>query len=173
MTEMVRMGARASLAEDQRPCDLLLVPTVIELFEVPPDADAAFLAEWRRERAGATLYRALRDDVPFRFVSLTPEAGAGYELAHEDGTPDVAGGVTQIVPFADDELLPAWQQLREATSAQRGYLGSRLYRRDAPTDFRYIAMTRWSSPLMVARAAREIDTTLPLPFHSALYLLAE
>jgi hypothetical protein len=34
---------------------------LIELFEVQPDDDEAFLADWRRER-NATLYRALGDD---------------------------------------------------------------------------------------------------------------
>lgn len=137
---------------------------LIELFEVAPGDDDAFLAEWRRERGGATLYRALRDDAAVRFVSVSLADTGGYELVHEDGTPDVAGGATQITPLAED--VSVWHQLREAMSAQRGYLGTRLYRALGPTDVRHIAITRWSSPLMVARASHEIE----FPSGAALYL---
>jgi hypothetical protein len=131
----------------------------IELFTVAPGDDDAFLASWRRERAGATLYRALRDDVPLRFVGVAP--GAGYELAHEDGTPDVGGGAIQITVLDEPS---GWQRAREAMSTRRGYLGSRLYRGADG----YVAITRWSSPLMVARAAREVE----FPGAAALYLEA-
>jgi heme-degrading monooxygenase HmoA len=52
---------------------------LISAFEVPPDADAAFLAAWEQAREppsrseGATLpalHRALRADADFRFVSV-------------------------------------------------------------------------------------------------------
>ena len=39
---------------------------LIDLFEVSPDADEAFLADWESERVeGGVLYRALREDVDF------------------------------------------------------------------------------------------------------------
>ena len=46
----------------------------VELFAVPPGEDDAFLAAWREEARPAVLYRALRDDVDFRFVEIG-EAG--------------------------------------------------------------------------------------------------
>src|SRR3954471_14522732 len=61
--------------------------TLINAFEVPPDADEPFVAGWERARDflatkdgfGATaLHRALRDDAEFRFVDVarvdSPEA---------------------------------------------------------------------------------------------------
>jgi hypothetical protein len=43
----------------------------IDLFEVAPESDDAFLADWESERGGsAVLYRALRADVEFRFVAV-------------------------------------------------------------------------------------------------------
>ena len=92
---------------------------MIELFAVPPAEDAAFLAAWSAEApAGATLHRALRADVPYRF------AGSAA------GGPDAAGGVLLIVPFevpdGEDARFPAaWEEVREvfspaaATSARR------------------------------------------------------
>ena len=97
----------------------------ITLFEVPPEADAPFLAWWERARdrraaedgVGATaLHRALRRDAAFRFVDLTRVEGprssgqavAGpsfrahpglYEIAREDGDADGDGGVILINPF--------------------------------------------------------------------------
>jgi hypothetical protein len=126
--------------------------TLIELFEVPPERDEAFLADWRAARAGATLYRALRDDVPVRFVSIARDGGS-YELVHEDGAVDERGGVTLITPLditadAEPEFLRAWHEARDATARHRGYLGTRLYRSGS----RFITVARWSSPLMVARA---------------------
>ena len=64
------------------------------------------------------LYRALRPDVDFRFVAVD-EAGDGYEVVREHGTPDVAGGVVLVNPFAvpdgeDDAFLADWDV------AQRG-----------------------------------------------------
>jgi hypothetical protein len=126
--------------------------TLIELFEVPPEADEAFLADWRAARAGATLYRALRDDVPVRFVSIAPDGGS-FELVHEDGAVFAAGGVTLIDPIdisaaAEPEFLRVWHETRAATARHRGYLGTRLYR----SGTRFITIARWSSPLMIARA---------------------
>jgi heme-degrading monooxygenase HmoA len=53
--------------------------TLINAFEVPPAADEAFLAGWKRARdflagregfAATALHRALRPDVDFRFVNV-------------------------------------------------------------------------------------------------------
>jgi hypothetical protein len=151
------------------------VATLIEFFEVPPSRDEAFLADWRRERgaSGATLYRAIRDETPVRFVSVAP--GAAYELVHEDGDVDGSGGVIQITTFAagDADFLPAWQRVHEIETGRRGYLGTRLYR--AP-DSRYVAIARWSSPLMVFRTAQEPEferaaAALPGAPQSALYTI--
>jgi hypothetical protein len=140
------------------------MPGVIELFAVPPDEDAAFLAAWAAEAPpGATLHRALRADVPHRFASLA------------SGGPDGAGGVLLIVPFdvpagEGDRFLASWEPVREVFSARRGYLGAELlHSRDA----RFVAVVHWSSPLMYARAVREqgdLIAALPFPSHPALYL---
>src|SRR4051812_23174484 len=96
---------------------------LIEAFEVPPDADDAFLAGPRP--AGATVHRALRDDVDFRFVEVsradapadrpTPFAShaARYEVAHEDGAPDGSEGVVlinffEVPPDADEAFVAGW-----------------------------------------------------------------
>src|SRR5262249_733127 len=91
----------------------------ISVFEVPVEADEGFVGGW----AGPTLLKALRADVDFRFVAVgDAEAAAGefavhsalYEVVHEEGTPDGAGGVVLINPFevpdgADAEFLAAWE----------------------------------------------------------------
>jgi hypothetical protein len=138
----------------RRACHLRRV-TLIELFEVPPERDADFLADWRRERDEATLYRAVREDVAVRFVSVGP--GGSYALAHEDGDVDGAGGVIVVAPIvaADDAFVAGWQRLRELLAARRGYLGTRLYR--SASDYPCVVVTRWSSPLMVFRATRDPD----------------
>jgi heme-degrading monooxygenase HmoA len=126
---------------------------LIEFFEVPPDADEAFLADWERERSGATLYRAIRDDTPVRFVSVGP--GDSHQLSHEDGDIDGAGGVTLIEPF-HEQFLADWQRLRTLLAVQRGYLGSRLYRAGVE-GVPCVGITRWSSPLMRHRAVQRPD----------------
>lgn len=99
--------------------------TLINAFEVPPDADDAFVAGWERGRQlqATALHRALRSDVDFRFVEValvdSPQAWketvsdpaspgaqmpfrahAGlYDVVREDGTPDVEGGAVLINPF--------------------------------------------------------------------------
>lgn len=109
---------------------------LIEAFEVPPDADDAFVAAWERARAlpaergaarASALHRALRADVTLRFVHTalvdSPAAGwdAGAELPFpghagrydaddEDGEPDGAGGVLLICPYA----VPAGEEERFA-----------------------------------------------------------
>ncbi|HEX5620812.1 MAG TPA: hypothetical protein VFX51_20495 [Solirubrobacteraceae bacterium] len=145
--------------------------TLIEFFEVPPDADEAFLAEWHDARAGATLYRALREDAAVRFVSIALDGGS-YELVHEDGQVDEPGGVTLIEPFEGHEgFVAAWQRLRALLATQRGYLGSRLYSATAE-DLPYVAVIRWSSPLMRHRALQRPDVQMaaePLRSFPTLY----
>jgi heme-degrading monooxygenase HmoA len=164
------------------------VATLINPFEVPPEADEAFVASWRRD---STLYRALREDVDFRYVEVAPESGlpeAGgefpshpglYDVARIDGTPDVDGGVVLINPFevpddGDERFLAGWDRARQVLAEQRGYLGTRLHRSVAAADFRFVNVARWSSPLMFARARedprfREAAQAIPFPSHPALY----
>jgi heme-degrading monooxygenase HmoA len=138
-----------------------------------------------REVPGATVYRALRDDVEFRLVSIagggaTPD-GALYEVVHEDGAPEGAGGVVLINPFAvpegaDAEFLAGWNAAREALAGEHGYLGTRLHRAVGPADFRYVNVARWSSPLMFARATarpefREAAAQMRFASHPALYTI--
>jgi hypothetical protein len=117
---------------------------VIELHEHEPAA-----------LEGGRLYRALRADVRHRFVVFAP--GSGYEVAHEDGDPDGAGGVVLVEPFAvssadDERFLAAWHETHAALAARHGYLGTRMYRGVTPAEPRWVEVTRWSSPLMYARA---------------------
>jgi hypothetical protein len=126
--------------------------TRITLYATEPEDDAA-----------GVLYRALRPDVDFRFVSVAE--GDGYEVVREDGTPDVEGGVVLIDPFEvpageDDAFLAGWDAARATLGRQRGYLGARLHRATGPAEFRFVDLARWSSPLMVQRA---------LPSRPALY----
>lgn len=160
---------------------------LINLFEVPPGDDEAFLAAWEPERAaGGVLLRALRADADFRFVELAAvepgaaAAGAGlYEVVHEDGTPDGAEGVTLVNPFEvpageDERFVAGWERARASLADQRGYLGTRLHRSAGAADFRFVNVARWSSPLMFARATqrpefRAAGADLPYPGHPALY----
>jgi heme-degrading monooxygenase HmoA len=178
---------------------------VIIAFEVPPDADADFIAAWEHTRdrlvtiplSGMTLHRALREDVDFRFVAVAQvddrraweeaisdplpfisHAGV-YEVVREHGQPDVTGGVVLINPFevppdADEPFLTGWDGARPVLAQQQGYLGIRLHRSLALTDFRFVNIARWSSPLMFARALKRpefTDAVAAMPFlsHPALY----
>jgi hypothetical protein len=107
-----------------------------------------------------TVYRALRDDAAHPFVTLAD--GPGYDEVHKDGDPDGRGGVIVIEPGPDPA---AWHRLREQLATQRGYLGSRLLR--SPQDG-FVAVSRWSSPLMYARATKGVELT----WQPALYLPA-
>ena len=159
-----------------------MTSVAFEAFDVPPDADPAFLADWTEARpaGGALLCRALRLDVRPRYVAIGRAAGAGpgdpHRLVWEDGAPEGAGGVLLIEPFAvpagaDERFLAGWTAVRERFAAQRGYLGARLYR---GAD-RFVAVVRWSSPLMYARTLRQPEVSeaiaaLPFPGRPALYL---
>jgi hypothetical protein len=122
--------------------------------------------------AAGVLYRALRPDVDFRFVSVGE--GDGYEVVREHGTAGwgrISGGVVLIDPFEvpageDDAFLAGWDDARAVLAEQQGYLGARLYRASGPADFRFVDLTRWSSPLMVQRA---VAKGIPVPSRPALY----
>jgi Antibiotic biosynthesis monooxygenase len=85
--------------------------------------------------------------------------------------------VLLIVPFEvpagdDHRFLAAWEAVREAFSARRGYLGAQLLRSQ---DARFVAVVHWSSPLMYARTVREegdVVAALPFPGRPALYVRA-
>jgi hypothetical protein len=131
----------------------------IELLEHEPTPGAA-----------AAVYRALRRDVPFPFVAVGGDAGARYDVVHEDGAADGPGGVVLIDPFeappeADAAFLADWHAARAELAAHRGYQGSRLYRAAGPAAFRFVAFSRWSSPLAFARAAGGASAARP-----AMYL---
>jgi hypothetical protein len=125
----------------------------------------------RAPRGVGTLHRALREDVPFPFVAVGGTEGGAYEVVHEDGAPDGAGGVVLIDPFdvppdADAAFLADWHAARAALAAHGGYQGTRLYRAVGPAEFRFVAFSRWSSPLAFARAAGG-----PSVAHPAMYLV--
>jgi hypothetical protein len=128
----------------------------------------AFLDKEPAAPAGGSLYRALRDDVAFRFVAVAP--GDAYEVVHADGAPE-GKGVVLIDPFdvppdAAAAFLADWHAARAALASHRGYQGTRLYRAVGPAEFRFVAFSRWSSPLAFARAVG--GPTVP---HAPLYLL--
>jgi hypothetical protein len=147
----------------------------------PPPEPRAWIAllESADGRTGGVLYRALRADVAPRFVHITrdappPPGAAAYDIVHEDGDPDGAGGAVLIAPLdGDDELTARWEALREQLAGRQGYLGSRLYRSAGAADFRFVALVRWSSPLMYARTLRQPaaeQALAALPGEPALYL---
>ena len=143
--------------------------THIEVFAVPPGEDGDFLAAWSEEPRPATLYRALRDDVDFRFAALG--AAGPYAVVREEGAPDTEGGCLLIDPFEvpageDERFLADWDASRAALDGRRGYLGARLLHSDED-DFRFVGITRWSSPLMFFRA-REA-AAISFASHPALY----
>jgi hypothetical protein len=157
----------------------------ISLFEVAAEEEGGFVAAWGAP--AAVLLRALRDDVEFRFVAVGERAGPGtrpaatalYEVAREDGTPDVSGGVVLVNPFEvpgddDERFLAGWDAARAGLAEQQGYLGTRLHRSAEPARFRFVNIARWSSPLMFARALQRPEfaaaaRAIPFPSHPALY----
>jgi heme oxygenase (mycobilin-producing) len=185
---------------------------LISAFEVPPDADAAFIAAWEQardllsQREGAALpalHRALRPDAEFRFVNVarveSPKAwrqaigdaelpggtirfkahSGLYEVVHEDGAPEGAGGVILINPFEvtagdEDRFVADWDRARELLARQRGYLGTRLHRSLAAASFRFVNIARWSSPLAFSKAVQQPEfqhaaAAMTFPSHPALY----
>jgi hypothetical protein len=104
-----------------------------------------------------TVYKALRDDVAHPFVTI--DDGPGYDEVHSDGDSHGRGGVTCIERVPDP---PTWHELHKKLSTHRGYLGSRLLR----SEDGHVAISRWSSPLMYARAIKGVD----IPWQPALYL---
>jgi len=141
--------------------------TRIEVFDVPADEDEAFLAAWDDEARDARLHRALRRDVAARFVAVGPPQPVGYEVVEETGDVDGAGGVIAIDLFVEPEgdeerFLAAWRSRHDDLAARRGYLGSRLYRGSRDDALAFVCLTRWSSPLMVARAGGQA-------VHAAVY----
>lgn len=103
-----------------------------------------------------------------------PAHRAAYEVAHEDGDPEGAGGVLLITFFAGPALeSDEWARLHAVFAARQGYLGTRLHAALGPADF--CEVVRWSSPLMYARALQLPETAdaiaaLPFAGRAALYL---
>jgi hypothetical protein len=154
----------------------------ITFFRVPPADDDRFVAAWDRARdrdAPAALYRALREDVGFRFVEVAHAADPPlYEVAHEDGAPDGAEGVIRIEGFevppgADERFLAGWRAAHAALAAQPGYQGARLHRAVGEAELRFVEIARWSSPLGFSKAVRGAGPhPVGVPSHPALYLVA-
>jgi hypothetical protein len=71
-----------------------------------------------------------------------------------------------VPPDADAAFLAEWHAARVESAAHRGYQGTRLYRAVGPADARFVAFSRWSSPLAFARAAGG-----PSVAHPPMYLL--
>jgi len=73
-----------------------------------------------------------------------------------------------VPPHDDEAFLADWESER----VEPGVL-YRALRPDA--DFRFVAVVRWSSPLMVARTLQQPEAeraiaSIPFPGHPALYL---
>jgi len=123
---------------------------VIELFAVGPEEDDAFLAAYAAEAPpGHALYRSLRADARYRYASVP------------DGPPHGALLIVELDPRA----LDAWSEVVRAFTPRQGFLGAELH--DGP-----VAVVRWSSPLMYARATNALgDLVAALPFSAtaALY----
>jgi hypothetical protein len=103
---------------------------MIEFFDVPPDADQAFLAAWNAAAEhGTTLHRALREDTQPRFAALSDPEG-----------PDAGALLLVSAPADWDDLVAGW-------AGRQGFISARL---DGD-----VGVVHWSSPLMYARALRE------------------
>jgi heme oxygenase (mycobilin-producing) len=173
--------------------------TLINVLEVPAEADDAVVASWddllaaRNSVGAAVLHRAWRPDAEFRFVVTAGAAGAWrevadpavtehpgvYEVVHEDGVPDGTQGVVLVNPFEvpsgeEERFVAGWTRVRDMLAPQRGYLGTRLHRAVGRADFRFVNIARWSSPLMFSRAigradVRQATAVMPFTSHPALY----
>ena len=81
-----------------------------------------------------------------------------YEIVHEDGTPDDAGGVILINPFEvpageEERFLAAWEsRSRAARALSADTSGRGCIAASAAASFRFVNIARWSSPLMFSRA---------------------
>jgi hypothetical protein len=96
---------------------------MVELFDVRNADEAAFREAWRAAApAGATLHRALRDDVQPRYAALSDPPG-----------PDAGVLLLSREPVE-------WEPLR----GRQGFIAGR---RDGG-----LTILHWSSPLMLARA---------------------
>jgi heme-degrading monooxygenase HmoA len=174
------------------------MPTLISAFEVPPGSDNAFLRAFREAATTVSpgvLHRALRDDVGLRFVHVArvgsaeelppvalpfPAHRAAYRVLQEDGEAEGAGGTVLITPFevpdgGDERFVAHWDRLRGLFSGRQGYLGSRLHHRIGQDGFGYVAIVRWSSPLMYARTLQQPEVeraaaAQPFRGRPALYL---
>jgi hypothetical protein len=114
---------------------------MIEFFDVPPDADEAFLEAWTAAAVdGATLHEALRDEVQPRFAALSNPGG-----------PDAGALLLVSAPAGWDDLVAHW-------TGRQGFISARL---DGD-----IGVVHWSSPLMYARAVREAGES---PARARLY----
>ena len=149
----------------------------IGLFSVPPGEDDAFLAAWKEDgHPGATLYRALRADVEFRFAELGE--GGAYEVVRSDGPADAEAGCVLINPFEvpegeDESFVAGWEAARATLSAARGDHGSRRHHHPG-AEFPNRNLARWASPLMLQRATRRPEfqaaaAAIPFRSHPALY----
>ena len=85
-------------------------------------------------------------------MAVCDEAAGGdaHELVHEDGEPVGAGGVL-LVAFLAEADDATWESLQPLLAPRQGYLGTRRYRGGSGS----VALVRWSSPLMYARALRD------------------
>jgi hypothetical protein len=129
---------------------------------------------------GTVVHRAWREDVTPRYVVMgsgSPPAagGAAFAVVRDEGEVDGAGGTVVITRYAvdagdDERFLAAWEAARAALTGQQGRLGTRLHRASGPARARFVERTRWSSPLMVARAQRRTDVpAVPFPAAAAAY----
>jgi heme-degrading monooxygenase HmoA len=165
---------------------------LITAFEVPVEADEQFIETFEQAGAdGVSLYRALRPDVEFRFVSVAADAGVVdvpfdahgglYDVVYEDGVAIGPEGTTLINPFevptaADDAFIAGWTRARDILAPSPGYLGTRLHRADDEADFRFVNIARWSSPLAFAKAVGRAEfqaaaAAMAFASHPALYTI--
>ena len=122
----------------------------LDTFHVPTGEESSFLDIWRSEGAGR-LYRPVRTDAGLPFLALACARDGEYEVVHEQGDVDGAGGV---MLFARPQSAAAWLEARALVGARRGFIGARLLR--SSVDAGSVAvMMHWSSPLMIHRAASD------------------
>jgi hypothetical protein len=102
---------------------------MVEFFDVRTEDEESFRAAWTAAApAGATLHRALREDVRPRYAALSDPPG-----------PD--GGALLLAEPPED-----WDAVLARWTPRQGFISARL---DGD-----LAVVHWSSPLMYARAVR-------------------